>query len=44
MFDGKELHYIEKPVVNNSSNSLTDFHLIYSHSDLMSNFTCGKYF
>lgn len=40
VFDGKELQYIEK--ATNSSNIHDTNHFLYSHSDLVTNHTCGK--
>ncbi|KAL6590100.1 hypothetical protein ACP70R_050174 [Stipagrostis hirtigluma subsp. patula] len=41
LYDGSELLYVERASRFNSSNPLNDLHVVYKHSDLKSNFTCG---
>ncbi|KAK4875058.1 hypothetical protein RN001_011480 [Aquatica leii] len=42
VFDGKELHYLEKPIIDRNT-KYSDLHFLYKHSDLVTNHnkTCG---
>lgn len=44
LYDGSEIFYIESASLKNSSNSLNNMHVVYKHSNLKSNFSCGTIF
>ena len=41
MYDGRELYYIEPREGDAGSSPLDAEHLVWKHSDLTTNFTCG---